>query len=183
MIRGIVLGFLLAVVVLGGGFYYYFASGMAPAASSDAAMPFEKKLAHLALDAHIGKQKLGEPPVPADERNFLDGVRIYKQQCEVCHGVAGHPSEYEKTMYPRPPQLFTGKGVSDDPASETYWKVINGIRLTGMPAFKSDISDTEAWQVSQLLAHSDQLPDSVRQALVSDSVQPAALPAGKRAEK
>jgi hypothetical protein len=38
-----------------------------------------------------------------------------------------------KGMYPQPPELFKGKGVTDDPAGETYWKVANGIRLTGMP--------------------------------------------------
>jgi thiosulfate dehydrogenase len=46
-------------------------------------------------------------------------------------------------MYPKPPQLFHGKGVTDDPVSESYWKVANGIRLTGMPAFKTKLSDTQ----------------------------------------
>jgi len=34
-------------------------------------------------------------------------------------------------MYPAPPQLFHGVGVTDDDAWESYWKVENGIRLTG----------------------------------------------------
>jgi len=46
-------------------------------------------------------------------------------------------------------------GVSDDPPGETYWKVANGIRLTGMPSYKPQLSDTEMWQVSQLLANAD----------------------------
>ena len=46
-------------------------------------------------------------------------------------------------------------GVSDDPPGETYWKVANGIRLTGMPSFKSVLTDTEMWQVSLLLANAD----------------------------
>ena len=33
-------------------------------------------------------------------------------------------------MYPKPTELFRGKGVSDDPATESYWKVANGIRLS-----------------------------------------------------
>jgi mono/diheme cytochrome c family protein len=45
--------------------------------------------------------------------------------------------------------------VSDDPPGEIYWKVANGIRLTGMPAFKSVLSETEMWQVSLLLANAD----------------------------
>ena len=63
---------------------------------------------------------------------------------------------------PNPPQLFRGKGVTDDPVSETYWKTANGIRLTGMPAFKTKLTDTQMWQVSQLLAHANEIPDSVK---------------------
>jgi mono/diheme cytochrome c family protein len=46
-------------------------------------------------------------------------------------------------------------GVSDDPSGETYWKAANGIRLTGMPAYKDILSDTQLWQVSLLLANAN----------------------------
>ena len=45
-------------------------------------------------------------------------------------------------MFPTAPPLWEKHrqgdvvGVSDDPPGETYWKVANGIRLTGMPAYK-----------------------------------------------
>ena len=68
-------------------------------------------------------------------------------------------------MYPYPPELFRGKGVTDDPAGETYWKAKNGIRLTGMPGFKETLSDTQLWQVSLVLANADKLPQSVRDSL------------------
>jgi len=167
--KGLVIGFLLGVLLLTGGGYYYFASGMAPAAASDPPMPFEKKMANMALDAHIKKEPVGQPAVPADEQNFIGGANVYKAECSVCHGLPGQRSEYAAGMYPPPPQLFPGKGVSDDPVSETYWKVVNGIRLTGMPAFKNTLSDTQSWQVSQFLAHSNELPDSVSKLLASDA--------------
>jgi mono/diheme cytochrome c family protein len=72
-----------------------------------------------------------------------------------------------KGMFPKPPELMQDKGVTDDPPEETYWKVVNGIRLTGMPGFRGNLSDTQAWQVSLLLAHADHLPDSVKSALAS----------------
>jgi Carboxypeptidase regulatory-like domain len=56
MVKGFLIGFVLAVVILAGGFYFYFAEGMAPVATADPPMPFEKKLANMALDAHIEKQ-------------------------------------------------------------------------------------------------------------------------------
>jgi hypothetical protein len=70
-------------------------------------------------------------------------------------------------MYPRPPQLFQGKGVTDDEPGETYWKVFNGIRLTGMPGFSKSLSETQMWQISLLLANADKLPSSVKGSLVA----------------
>jgi mono/diheme cytochrome c family protein len=42
--------------------------------------------------------------------------------------------------------------------------VANGIRLTGMPAFKDILSETQIWQVSLLLANADKpLPPAALQ--------------------
>jgi thiosulfate dehydrogenase len=174
MMKGILIGFLLALVLIAAGVGYYFSSGLAPAAAGDPAMPFEKRLAHMALDAHIDKQKAGDPPVPADEDNLLAGAKIYKTNCALCHGLPDQPpSPYEKTMYPMPTALFRGKGVTDDSTAESYWKAANGIRLSGMPAFKSVLTDTQLWQVSQLLAHAAELPASVKTELAPNFIETA----------
>jgi len=182
MVKGIAIGFLLAVVVLAGGLFYYFDSDMAPVATADPAMPFEKKLAGMALNAHIEKQHIQQSPVAADEPNFLAGAGVYKQHCAVCHGLADQPpTDYAATMFPKPPQLFRGKGVTDDPASESYWKTANGIRLSGMPSFNNKLTDTQLWQVSQLLAHANEIPESVKRVLLPDvplSVSAPASPLG-----
>jgi mono/diheme cytochrome c family protein len=185
MLKGIVVGFLLALVVLLGGCFYYFDSGMAPVATADPEMPFESRLANLALDAHIEKQHIPPSPVPADEANFLAGVTVYKQQCDFCHGLPGQPpSDYVATMFPKPPQLFRGKGVTDDPASETYWKVANGIRLSGMPSFNNKLTDVQMWQVSQLLAHANEISEPVKKALLPDAPScPAAVAASSAGTK
>jgi len=174
MIKGIVIGFFLAIAILTGGFFYYFAEGMAPVATADQPMPFEKKLADMALDAHIEKQHVLQSPASADEPNFLAGADVYKQHCAACHGLPGQsPTDYAATMYPKPTQLFRGEGVTDDPASESYWKAANGIRLSGMPAFKAKLTDTQLWQVSQLVAHANEIPESVKRVLVPDAPTPA----------
>jgi len=171
MIKGVVIGVFLTVAILSGGFFYYFAAGMAPVATADPPMPFEKKLANMALDAHIEKQHVVQSPVSADEPNFLAGADVYKQNCAACHGLPEQPpTGYAATMYPKPTQLFRGTGVTDDPASESYWKAANGIRMSGMPAFKTKLSDTQLWQVSQLVAHANEIPDSVKRVLVSDAL-------------
>jgi thiosulfate dehydrogenase len=169
MIKGLVIGAFLAIAILAGGFFYYFTSGMAPVATADPPMPFEKKLANMALNAHIGKQRVVQSPVAADEPAFLSGAEVYKQHCAACHGMPGQPpTSYASTMFPTPTQLFRGNGVTDDPVFETYWKAANGIRLSGMPSFKTNLTDTQLWQVSQLVAHANEIPESVRKVLVSD---------------
>jgi thiosulfate dehydrogenase len=169
MFKGFVIGFVLAVAIIAGGVSYYFYSGMAPVAIADSSMPFERKLAHMALDAHIERQHVPAPPVPADETNFLAGAVVYKQNCAVCHGLPNQPpTDYATTMYPKPPGLFHGTGVTDDPPSETYWKTANGIRLSGMPSFNNKLTDIQIWQVSQLLAHANEISDPVKRALIPD---------------
>jgi thiosulfate dehydrogenase len=183
MIKGIVIGFILAIAISVGCVFLYFSAGLAPVATADAPMPFEKKLANMALDAHIEKQHIPPPPVSADEANFLIGATVYKQHCALCHGLPGQsPIDDATTMFPKPPQLFRGTGVTDDPASETYWKAANGIRLSGMPSFKNKLTDTQLWQVSQLLAHANEIPDSVKRVLIPDSppsIPAAALPGNR----
>jgi mono/diheme cytochrome c family protein len=178
VIKGIVIGFILAIAISVGCVFIYFSAGMAPVATADPPMPFEKKFASMALDAHIEKQHIPPSSVPADEPNFLVGAGVYKQHCALCHGLPGQPPiDYATTMFPKPPQLFRGKGVTDDPASETYWKAANGIRLSGMPSFRTKLSDTQLWQVSQLLAHANEVPESVKKVLIQDSPMAASAPA------
>jgi thiosulfate dehydrogenase len=178
VIKGIVIGFILAIAISVGCVYLYFSAGWTPVATADSPMPFEKKLANMALDAHIERQHIPPSSVPADEANFLAGANVYRQQCAVCHGLPGHsPIDYATTMFPKPPQLFRGKGVTDDPPAETYWKAANGIRLSGMPSFKTKLTDNQLWQVSELLAHANEIPESVKRVLTSDSPTSASAPA------
>jgi thiosulfate dehydrogenase len=181
MFKGFVLGFLIAILLIVGAVYFYFSTGHAPVATTDPPMPFERKFAHMALDAHIEKQKTPQSPIVADEKSYLAGVEVYKQNCAVCHGLPDQPkSTIAQGMYPAPPELFHGTGVTDDPASETYWKAENGIRLTGMPGFKGRLTEDQIWQVSVLLANADKIPPSVKAALVAPaaaSAPDAAAPA------
>jgi thiosulfate dehydrogenase len=159
---GVVVGLVLVVV----GLYLYFITGSAPVATSAAPMPFEKMLAHKALNAVIDKEMPKSIPIKVDESAYAAGALIYRQNCAVCHGLPGQPeTEIAHGMFPYPPQLFKGHGVTDDPAGETYWKAANGIRLTGMPGFKGTLSETELWQVTVLLADADKLPQPVKDSL------------------
>jgi thiosulfate dehydrogenase len=168
MLKGLLLGIVLAFVLIACFVYFYFSTGSAPIAATDPPVPLEMKLAHMALDARIEKAKIPPPPVAADEKTFLSGADVYKQHCAVCHGLPDQPKTFiAEGMSPAPPQLFHGTGVADDPATETYWKVEHGIRLTGMPAFKARLTESQIWEVSVLLANSDKIPATVKAALIA----------------
>ena len=143
--------------------YIYFAFGLAPVATASSPMPFEKKLAKMALNYVVDKEAPKTPLIQPSEDNYMAGAHIYREQCAVCHGLPGQPEhDIAKGEFPRPPQLFKGKGVTDDPAGETYWKVANGIRLTGMPGYTKSLTQDQMWQVSLLLANADKLSPTVR---------------------
>jgi mono/diheme cytochrome c family protein len=167
----LVLGFILGVVAVGLGLFAYLKFGPLPVAVSDTPFPMEKELVRLPLNARI-EREVKTAPFGSSEDVFEAGAHIYKTNCANCHGTPGHDVPYAKFMYPNAPQLWKkhGKngvvGVSDDEAGETYWKVANGIRLTGMPAYGPVLSDTQMWQVSVLLKNADkEMPDPVMKIL------------------
>jgi mono/diheme cytochrome c family protein len=185
--RGFVLGVLVGMALIGCGIYYYFVSGMAPAAVADPPMLMEKKMANRSLDAHIEKANVPAPPIQPGEDNYVAGAKLYKDNCSVCHGLPNQkPPAIADNMYPHATLMFKGKGVTDDPPQESYWKVKNGIRLTGMPAFSGTLDDNQMWQVALFVANVDKLPDSAKKLLVPDipvaATMPAmpAAPAGKK---
>jgi len=178
MVKGFLVGIAVGILLVVVGLYFYFATGRAPVATKGPEMPFEHKLAHMALDAYLNKKPHPNSPVPADETNFLAGAKVYMDNCAVCHGVPAEPKTVIAAgMYPPPPQLFHGVGVTDDEPWETYWKVYGGIRMTGMPGFGDRLSETQMWQVSVLLKNADKISPAVKAQLVSSpGAAPTATP-------
>jgi len=140
--------------------YLYIAFGAPPVAVADKAFPMEKQLVSIPLQARIRREMPASAPIAATDENLNAGAGIYEDKCEMCHGTADEPSGIGRAMYPAAPQLWAkhkngAVGVSDDPVGETYWKVKNGIRLTGMPSYGKALTETEMWQVSLLLSRAD----------------------------
>ena len=172
---GIILGILL--VPLAGLLWLYY--GKVPVAVADPPLPQEAAVTGLALHSRIDREMIQRPPIEADEHAFIAGAHVYSEKCAMCHGYYSKPSAIGQNMFPSAPPLWekhrsgTVVGVSDDPPGETYWKVANGIRLTGMPDFKTQLSDTEIWQVSLLLANADKpLPPAALSILRGEGVPP-----------
>ena len=177
MLKGFVLGVLLTLLVGAATVYVYFARGMAPVATSAQAMPFEKRLARMALHARLQREMPHQVPMQPLEANLLSGAHLYQEHCAVCHGLPGREqTAIAQGEFPKPPHLFRGKGVTDDEPGETYWKVANGIRMTGMPSYDKHLSTDQMWQVSLLLANADKLPRSVM-AILENPNEPTGQPA------
>lgn len=163
---GVLIG-IIALPLFAWCFIYF---GYAPVATAAAPFPMERKIAGMALHARIDKEAPKNAPIQPTEDSLMEGAKTYRQYCAVCHGMSVEPkTPTAKGMYPPPPQLLKGKGVTDDSAGETYWKVKNGIRLTGMPAYGESLPDNQLWEVSLLLANADKLPDTVKSYLANPS--------------
>ncbi len=157
----VLFGMFLAVLFLGLALGVWLFRGKVPVAVSDPPLPFEAQVTGLALHARIDRELIQMPPIQPDEHVFIAGAHVYGEMCATCHGYHGKPSDIGQSMFPAAPPLWEkhqsgpAVGVSDDPPGETYWKVANGIRLTGMPEFRSQLTDTEMWEVSLLLANAN----------------------------
>jgi thiosulfate dehydrogenase len=160
---GLILGFLIIPACA----FWYLHLGHPPVAVADKPFPYERDIVRMPLEARIDKEEPASAAISPSPANLTAGAQVYRQQCAACHGLYGRPSDFANHMYPRAPQLWAPHhngvvGVSDDPVGETYWKVANGIRLTGMPSFSKVLNETQMWQVSLLLKQADQpLPPDV----------------------
>lgn len=167
LIAGALIGALLLAPL---GIYLLARLGAIAMATTAKPLPLEATIAHTALSASLGNASQLKDPLDVTESNLLSGAHLYSSNCAVCHGI---PNQSKTAIaageFPPPPQLFQPDGmVADDPQGTTYWKITNGIRLSGMPGFANTLSDTERWQLAQLLANAKTLPPSAQAALAFD---------------
>jgi len=166
------LSVLLGLAILPAALYLYVATGHAPVATADAAMPMETFFAKIGRKSRIKAEQPKRDLSTFSTADLTAGADIYQKDCAFCHGLPNQSKpDAAKGMFPRAPQLLDKEDmVTDDPVGESFWKVKNGIRLSGMPGFKQSLSETQMWQVSALLAKADQLPPEVSAKLQLKSV-------------
>ena len=176
-IAGLIIGIILVPV----GMLAWVRWGNPPVAVADHPLPFEKQITSVPLHARIDREMVKTPPIQPTNDNLIAGAQVYSDNCAVCHGMKGKPADLGSHIFPPAPQLWRKHphgdvvGVSDDPPGETYWKVANGIRLTGMPSFDHILSNQQMWQVTMLLKHANQPLPPAADVMVSPA--PATPPA------
>lgn len=179
----VLLGIIVGAILVPLAVLAWFQFGHVPVAVADPPLPQERMLTSVPLNARIDRELVQFPPIQASEDNLVAGAQIYREQCAACHGFHGKPSSFGPHMFPDAPPLWEKHhnndvvGVSDDPPGETYWKVANGIRLTGMPSYRQVLTETQMWQVSLLLANADKPLPPAAVTILRGEPPPAAAPA------
>jgi len=90
-------------------------------------------------------------PLPASEENTREGRALFNRNCASCHGEDGKAqTEMASAMKVKPADLTALHGRTE---GEIYWVITNGIKASGMPAFKDKLSDQERWQTALYVQH------------------------------
>ena len=163
--KGFIAG-VVATLVLGvAAVYLLLASGRIPANADAEPGRLETWMAGTSLDAMLSREAPATAnPVPLSDQNLIEGVRLFGENCAVCHGSAKGDeavSPIARGLYQKPPQ-FASEGVEDDSEGLSFWKIKHGIRLTAMPSFAQTLDDQQIWTIALFLKHMDKLPPAVQ---------------------
>ena len=109
----------------------------------------ETSLANAAKDVIIpleaGKMK---NPLPATDEVVSQGQEVFLGSCAQCHGAdARGDTNVGRNMNP-PAMDLSSPHVQHWSDAELFWIIKNGVRLTGMPSWKSSISDNDTWKLA-----------------------------------
>ncbi|MGH9842682.1 MAG: c-type cytochrome [Blastocatellia bacterium] len=113
------------------------------------------------VSAHEGHKHSNAPasakkmknPLKADDGTIAAGRTIFNKNCASCHGEDGKSKIDIAAAMKKKPTDLTAKEMSGITDGEIYWVVTNGIKKSGMPAFKLKAKDQERWQMTVYVKH------------------------------
>ncbi|MGA9669841.1 MAG: cytochrome P460 family protein [Terracidiphilus sp.] len=112
----------------------------------------ETNLANAAKDVTIpleaGKM---QNPLPETDEVVSQGQEVFLGSCAQCHGAdARGDTNVGRSMAP-PAMDLSSAHVQHWSDAELFWIIQNGVRLTGMPSWKSSISDSDTWKLARFI--------------------------------
>lgn len=158
-----VLGIVLTVLILiaiGGGVALL---GFLPTNADVEPPKIETQIANAALDASMDHHAPRvNNPLPATDENLIEGIKIYRKNCTLCHGdLDRQTATLSRSLYPPAPNLITHP--LDDPEWHVFYAIRTGVRYTGMPAWEKVLSESDMWKLTAFLTRVEKLPPAVQE--------------------
>ena len=144
-----IIGGLVLAALAGGAAFVWL--GLYDISATDQHLAPTYRLLDVAMRRSV-KQRAEEIAVPdlSGEASIRAGAFLYRQHCRQCHGAPGvAPAPFALGMTPVPvPQVHTARHWQP---AEIFWVIKEGIKMTGMPAWKYRLSDEQIWSIVAFL--------------------------------
>jgi mono/diheme cytochrome c family protein len=158
-----ILGVIITVLVLILGGLGFAMLGLFPTNANVAPPHLESRIAMGAVDASMERHAPRVTnPLPPNDQNLEDGMKLYTMNCAVCHGALDRkPSSLSSSFYPPAPNLVSDP--PDDPEWHVFYCIRTGVRYTAMPSWEKTLSEQEMWKITSFLSHMEKLPPAVQE--------------------
>jgi mono/diheme cytochrome c family protein len=156
--RSLLIGVAVTSVVLLFAAFAVAALGLWPVSAAPEPGVLETRAAQFAFTAALARRAPRvASPVSATTDNLLAGMKIYRDNCEGCHGGADRaPSDFGASFYPRVPQFPIHPPRR--PVWQLHYVIRNGVRWTAMPGWRRLLSDDDMWRAATFVSRIDSLP-------------------------
>ena len=133
----------------------------------------ETELADAAKDVAIpleaGKMK---NPLPETDEVLSQGQEVFLGSCAQCHGAdARGDTNIGRNMAP-PAMDLSSPHVQHWSDAELFWIIQNGVRLTGMPSWRSSISGDDTWKLARFIHNLPRIGIASASTAVPSQAQP-----------
>jgi mono/diheme cytochrome c family protein len=160
---GLLAAFVIGLIFLPVAFVLLALTGRLPSDSVAAPPGWEAWVGEEALEASLERRAEGltNPVAAGDEAALLAGMTLYRENCAGCHGGLRGPSAWGSgNFFPRVPQFWQEHHEHVTPA-EAFVAVRDGIRYSGMGAWRGMLTEDEMWQVANFVSRMHALPARV----------------------
>jgi len=96
-------------------------------------------------------------PITESNQAFLDGSKIYIENCVLCHGdLLNGKGLYSESFFPPPANFLHPQSILSKPKSYAYWRIMKGGSglpkkyepwNSAMPSWEGVLTEEQAWKV------------------------------------
>jgi mono/diheme cytochrome c family protein len=149
---------LAGLLLAGGGALLFIKSGIYNVGASSPHTRLTEWATHETMIRSVRRHAAGiVAPRRFTARQAVAGFCTYETHCVACHGAAGIAREHWVSgMEPAPPYLLDA--TQRFTPAELFWIARNGIKMTGMPAWRDSLSDRQIWDLVGFLEAMRTLP-------------------------